>query len=249
MKGRGIAVVVAFVLAAGATLGVFLYVRGVKNENNNTATQLTTVVVAKHDINAGTPLNPLISKGDFTTLQVPNDAIVQGAVTDLTQLQNRTSAALILQNEQISVSRLQGSQTGGGFLGIPAGEEAVTIQLDAQRVLNGVIQTGDHVVVYATSTAATGGSSIRGASAGTGAQNTQGFFPGATLTLVPEVQVLRVLNPSSSGNTGGTTYVTLALKPHDAAAVVAAQAQGYIWLSLLPPDQHGKQQPPVFVGA
>jgi Flp pilus assembly protein CpaB len=244
MRSRGVAVVVAFVLAAAATLGVFLYVRGVKKENNNPAQQLTTVVVSKRDIPAGTDLNPMISGGDFTTLQVPNDAIVQGAVTDLTQLQNRTTAAEILQNEQISTSRLQGSQTGGGQLGIPPGDEAVTIQLEAQRVLNGVIQTGDHVVIYATGTPGT----ATPATCKAGTKATKGFFPGASLTLVPDVKILRVLNPSSTGNTGGSTFVTLALTPHDGAAVIAAQNQGLLWLSLLPPNQRGVQQPPVFIG-
>jgi hypothetical protein len=69
------------------------------------------------------------------------------------------------------------------------------------------------------------------------------------MTLVPDVLVLQVLNPSAEGlNTGGNTFVTLALKPHDAAAVIAAQAQGLLWLSLLPPGQHGAQQAPVFIG-
>jgi pilus assembly protein CpaB len=244
MRARGVAVIVAFVLAAGATLGVFLYVRGVKNDNNNTAQQLTTVVVSKQDIAAGTKLDPLISGGDFTTLQVPNDAIVQGAVTDLTQLQNRTTSTYILQNEQISTARLQGStQATGGVLGIPAGYEAVTVQLEPQRVLNGVIQTGDHVVVYATGTPNT-----QSAGAAPTAPNcTKAFFPGATLNLVPDVQVLQVLNPSTTGGSGNT-FVTLALKPHDAAAVIAAQAQGLLWFSLLPPNQHGAKQPPVYIG-
>jgi Flp pilus assembly protein CpaB len=249
MKGRGVAVVLAFVLAAAATLGVFLYVRGVKQDNNNKAQELTTVVVSKQDIAAGTKLDPLISQGGFTTLQVPNDAIVQGAVTDLTQLQNRTTNSFILQNEQISTTRLQGSsEQTGGKLGIPAGDEALTIQLEAQRVLNGQIQTADHVVLYATGTPTVGGSAPINPSAG-GAKTPKGFFPGATMTLVPDVLVLQVLNPSAEGlNTGGNTFVTLALKPHDAAAVIAAQAQGLLWLSLLPPGQHGAQQAPVFIG-
>jgi len=241
MKARGVAVVLAFVLAAFATLGVFLYIRGVKNDNNNTAQQLTTVVVSKRDINPGTNLNPLISNGDFTTLQVPNDAIVEGAVTDLTQLQNHATSTFILANEQISTFRLQGSSKS--VLGIPDGYEAVTIQLEAQRVLNGVIQTGDHVVIYAT-----GNPTKAPTASAPGSKNTKGFFPGATLTLVPDAQILRVINPSTTGNTGGTTFVTFALRPHDAAGVIAAQAQGLLWLSLLPPDQPGAQQPPVFIG-
>jgi hypothetical protein len=39
--------------------------------------------------------------------------------------------------------------------------------------------------------------------------------------------------------------VTLALTPRDSAAVVFAQEQGSVWLSLLPPDQKGAKSRPV----
>jgi Flp pilus assembly protein CpaB len=220
MRIRGIAVFVAFLLAAGATLGVFLYVRGVKNDNKTAAASMVQVIVAKHDIPAGTKLDDLITNGDFTQQAIPQDALVPGAVTDLALLQGQTTSTFILEGEQISTARLQGStQPTGGVLGIPPGFQAVSVALEAQRELNGVLQAGDHVTIYAT---------LTGVAGVTGQQ---------TVVVVPDVKVL--------GSGAGTGIITLALRPFDSAKVVLAQEQGAVWLSLLPPNQPGVQQGPV----
>src|SRR5947207_8819386 len=177
---------IAFLLAAGATLGVFLYVRGVKNNNATSAANMTTVIVSKQDIPAGTKLDSLISSGAFTTLQVPNDAVISGSVTDLSQLQGQTTSTFILTGEQIATARLQGSTAAtGGALGIPNGYEAVSVSLEAQRSVNSVLQAGDHVVVYATFTPT-------GSSVGSGAKGGP-----ETVVVVPDVEVLA--NPSGIG--------------------------------------------------
>jgi pilus assembly protein CpaB len=269
MRARGLTGVIAFVLAAAATIGVFLYVHGVKDNNKTTAGNVTTVIVSKQDIPAGTKLDDLISGGGLTTLQVPSNAVVPGAVTEVSQLQGRTTSSFILHGEQITTARLQGETAfrTGGVLGIPKGYEAVTVQLEAQRVVNNVIQTGDHVVVYATSNQGGSGSAsatATGTQTGSPTTGTQeqvtvkahgSIFPGETLTVVPDVKVLQVVAPgsstsglSSSSSSSDNTLVTLALKPHDAAEVIAAQAQGYVWFALLPPQGHGVPQGPVFIG-
>ena len=228
MKTRSVAVMIAFLLAAGATLGVFLYVRGVKHNNATSAANMTTVIVSKQDISAGTKLDSLISSGAFTTLQVPNDAVISGSVTDLSQLQGQTTSTFILKGEQIATARLQGSTAEtGGALGIPNGYEAVSVSLEAQRTVNAVPQAGDHVVVYAT-LAQTSAPAV-GAKSGP-----------ETVIVVPDVEVL--------ANPAGVGIVTLALKPLDASKVILAQSQGDVWLSLLPPNANGTQQPPVRLG-
>jgi len=230
MKTRSVAVMIAFLLAAGATLGVFLYVRGVKHNNATSAANMTTVIVSKQDIPAGTKLDSLISSGAFTTLQVPNDAVISGSVTDLSQLQGQTTSTFILTGEQIATARLQGSTAEtGGALGIPNGYEAVSVSLEAQRSVNSVPQAGDHVVVYATFT------STSGPSTGTGAKTGP-----ETVVVVPDVEVLA--NPAGAG------IVTLALKPQDASKVILAQTQGDVYLSLLPPNANGTQQPAIRLG-
>src|SRR5919198_3269785 len=148
MKTRGLAIALAVVLAGGATFAVFLYVQSIKDENvpQAAAENMVTVIVPKQDLPAGTSLDGLISAGAFTTVRIPAEAVVPGAVTDLQQLQGRATSTFILQGEQISTARLQGSrQPTGGLLGIPAGYRAASFQLEGQRVVNGVVQPGDHV--------------------------------------------------------------------------------------------------------
>jgi len=226
MKPRGLAMAVAFLLAVGATTAIFLYVQGVKKGAKPSA-NFVTVIVAKKDIPAESQLDPLIQEGQFTTLSVPRDAVVAGAVTALSDLQNQTTATFILKGEQISRARLQGSEISQDRFGTRAGFEAVTVQLDQQRVVSGFIQARDHVQVYTT------------------LDNKSGVT--FTATLVPDVRVLKVGNTSGTG-TGGTVLVTLELTPPDAAKVILAQEEGHLWLALLPPNQQGLPQPPVTIG-
>ena len=57
MKGRGLVVFLALILATLATAGVFMYTRGVKEEPAGTMVQ---VVVSKVDLPARTDLDQLI---------------------------------------------------------------------------------------------------------------------------------------------------------------------------------------------
>src|SRR6266496_3800342 len=153
MKVRGFAVIVAVLLAVAATTAVYLYVQGVRHQAvKTTPSNSVTVIVPKEDIPAGTQMDKLIAGGGFITLSIPSNAVVAGAVTDLSQIKGKTTRYPILQGEQITSARLEGSslQPAGGILGIPVGHEAVTISLEPQRLVDGFVQAGDHVVVYAT---------------------------------------------------------------------------------------------------
>jgi pilus assembly protein CpaB len=224
MKERGMVVPVALALAATATLAVFLYLRGLQ-EDALTGGDMVSVLVTDRDIIAGTDLDPLISDGAFTESSLPKDAVVDGAATDISELEGRRTSAPILAGEQVPLSRLEGS-TGlpGGTLGIPKGYEAVTLPLENPRVAGGALQKGDHVTVYGTF-------------ADFGADNRLD----ATVSLVPDSRVLEV-TLAAEGSTSTETMVTLALKPRDAQKTVFAQEQGSVWMALLPPDQKGKHQ-------
>jgi pilus assembly protein CpaB len=251
MKARGLVLIVAILLAAAATAAVFLYTQGVKKEASPSSATMVTVIVAKEDIPAGTNLDNLISSGGFTTLRIPEDAVVQGAVTDLAQLRGRRTSTFILKGEQISTARLQGStQPTGGVLGIPAGYVAVTVALQQQKVPGQVLQAGDHVTVYATfsNVSLVSGTAIEQLMNGQVPTSTQGRVDVGdfTVDLVPDVQVLRVTGQSGSDSQANqSVYVTLALLPKDASNVVFAQERGSVWLGLLAPGEKGKPLPPV----
>jgi pilus assembly protein CpaB len=229
MKSRAPAVATALVLALVATGGVFLYIQGVRH-SAKTGGGLVSIIVSKQDIPAGTPLDSLISSGEFTTTSVPRDDLVQGIVTDINQLRGQRTAFPILANEQISTARFRGATEAlGGRLGIPDGYVGTTVSLEAQRIVGGTIQQGDHVTLYGTyePPGKTGGQ----------AQETR--------TIVPDVRVLAITTSTSSSSGSTETLVTLALHPYDAEVVVYTQEQGHLWMSLLPPNQQGVTAPPV----
>jgi Flp pilus assembly protein CpaB len=250
MRSRGLVVVLALILATLATAGVFLYSRGVK-QNAETGGSQTTVVVSKTDIPANTNLNSLIDDGQFVEAQVPTDDLVEGAITEVSQLRNRRSSVFILAGEQIPIARVQGGKVAGGVLSIPDGYQAVTLSLDGPAAIGAALSGGDNVTVLATFDGVFVPKK--------GQQATPVTAPGAqqraqavTVVLVPQVQVLRVnvpqdANTSAQSSTPHDVGVTLALLPGDAQKLVFGLEQGQVYLSLLPPGGRGVQLDPLTV--
>src|SRR3546814_3420017 len=71
------------------------------------------------------------------------------AVTSVDQLRGQTTAAPILANEQIPITRLA---AGGGVnsLGITPGNVGLGLSIAGPQAVNGAITQGSSVVVYAT---------------------------------------------------------------------------------------------------
>jgi len=237
MKGRGLVVVLALVLASLATAGVFLYANGVKEEAKSGG-EMVAVVVSNVDIPPNTDLNGLIKQNQFKIIQVPKVAVVEGAVISVDQLRDKSNSLAILAGEQIPVARIQGEGTvPGGTLGIPAGHQAITVAVDAPRAVAGAIGIGDNLAIYST---------FSGFSTPNGKN-----LPTTTTVLVPSVEVLAVYQPNY-GDTGGlgaaassrgsgTITLTLALTPVDTQRMVFTMETASIWFALLPPKTNGTQ--------
>jgi len=252
MRSRGLVVALALLLAVMAAAAVVLYTNGVKKDATSGG-ELATVIVATQNIPAGTSLDTLIESGAFKELNVPTDAVVEGAVTGLSELRGQTITTPIVANQQLATSSLSsGEQVEGGMLGISKGHEALTIKLNAPQGGDGHIQRGDNVTVLATFT----GVSVIKATldqltnpAATGTTDRQDL-PDFTAVLIPTVRVLDVSNPGVGEDgepTGDAVTITLDLLPKDAANLVFAQENGRIWLGLLPPGEDGQQFPAVQV--
>jgi len=245
MRSRGLVVAIAIVLAVAAAAAVILYTQGVK-EDARRGGNLTSVIVSTQEIPANQQLDPLIEDGIFSEIQVPGTALVGGAVTDLEQLRGITTTTPILANEQISTSRLSTAEERPNLVGVSEGHVGVAVELDAPQGGIGNIQPGDQVQVFATYTGVT---VIPGTlrqlinSAGTNVPKVD--VPDFTLTLIPDVRVLRIQNPSVDTETGRSDssriQVTLDLEPQDAQNLVFAQENARIWLGLLPPGEDGTQ--------
>ena len=269
MRSRGLVVAIAVVLAVLAAVGVIVYTNGVKN--NAVGETQTAVIVAKQDIAANTALNSLISQGVFETINVPNDAVVSGAVTDESELQNQTTAAPIYANEQIPVNRLATGETNN--LGISDGHVGLGLQIGGPQSVNGYIQPADQVVVYVTFNRGTVVSNQSLKQLLSPAQ-IQKFYDAVnqngqstsslagapalvlpfdiTMTLVKSVKVLTIQNPPADADTGRTTSgnstLVLDAVPADAQELIFASSQGTLYLGLLPPKNKDGYSEPATIG-
>lgn len=261
MKSRGVVVVLALILATIATGGIFLYSQGVKQDAIKGG-DLRDVIVSKVDIAANTELDELIAASQFELLQVPVDAVVDGAVTDLSQLRGHRNSAFILAGEQIPISRVETGEIPGGVLGIPEGHQAISVTLDGPRAIAGALAGGDHVTIYATfegvKISLVQKDFLKAVQQGSleGLQS-QGELPefDTTVVLSPEVEVLRVTHEttttdpaqevSDAESATGNTTLTLAFLPDEAQRFVFAMELGKVYLSLLAPDEAGTELDPL----
>jgi Flp pilus assembly protein CpaB len=257
MKSRSLVVAGALVLALLATAGVFLYVNNVKHEAE-TGGALTTVLVSSTNIAAGTELNPLVDQGAFEPRQFPTDSVIEGAVTSVSQLRNRTTAAPILAGEQIALSRLSGTsqKLPGGVYGLQPGFEAVSVKLEAQQMIGRKLQAGDHVTlfgIFSDLQAASGSlSSLTGKGGGGTSETSSGTLPSVAAVVVPDARVLGVttaaVDPSSTttqDDVSENQVVTLELTPEDGQRITLTQETGKLWFGLIRPGDHAPKPGPV----
>ncbi|HET9671397.1 MAG TPA: Flp pilus assembly protein CpaB [Actinomycetota bacterium] len=241
-------VAIAVVLAVAAAAAVILYTQGVKEQVQD----FSTVIVSTQEIPANQRLDPLIEQGVFDEVQIPPEALIDDAVTDITQLQGATAVTTILANEQISVKRLSSSEDRINILGIERGHLAVSMELDSPQGGNSHILPGDNVAVFATyqNVQFLGGDLRAQLNNPASTVSTRSFqLPDFTVTLIPSVRVLAIENPAVDTETGQTNQndsirVTLDLLPEDAQRLVFAKENGLVWLGLLhPEDESGHGQP------
>jgi Flp pilus assembly protein CpaB len=248
MRSRGLVVAIAVVLAVAAAAAVILYTQGVKEDAEQGGT-LTTVIVANQSIPPSQQLDSLIDDGVFGEVQIPENTLVSGAVTDIRQLEGQTTVAEILANEQIPLSRLSSGE--GDTVGVSPGHLGVAIELEAPQGGTGNINPGDNVAVFATfqNVQAIAGSpaQLRQALNNPTSTSTVGRkvdLPDFTVTIIQSVRVLRIENPSVDTETGEQSdsdriRITLDLEPQEAQNLVFAQENGLVWLGLLHKDDDG----------
>jgi Flp pilus assembly protein CpaB len=230
---------------------VFLYSQGVKEEAR-TGGDLVTVIVSKVDIPANSDLNQFITDGQFEPLEVPRDAVIKDAVTQLTELENQRNSVFIFAGEQIPLGRVQGGEVPGGLLSIPEGHQAMTVALDAPRVVSGTLAGGDTVAIYATFTQVDIVRLNKQFEPVEDATDNGRRFD-TTVVLVPEVEVLRVIREIAEPVAGEvqeatsstSIQVVLALEPVEAQKLVYAVEQGLVYMTLLRPGEEGVQLDPL----
>ena len=141
-------IVIALILAVVAAGLVIMYTSNVKH-NADQSIKTTTVVVAKGDIVAGTPLNTLVDGGAFTTRQVATKDVVPGAFTSISSLNTSLATATnITAGAQVTPAMFSDSKDTAIVNQIHGTMRAVQLAFNANRVLGGTLKAGDHVDIY-----------------------------------------------------------------------------------------------------
>ncbi|MGF1596916.1 MAG: Flp pilus assembly protein CpaB [Acidimicrobiales bacterium] len=254
MNRKLIGVMVAMAFAAFGTLALVAYVRGAENRAL-AGERLAEVYVVAAPIPAGTPGSTIADR--VTVQQVPVKVRPGDAVVDLAGLSGRVSAVDLLPGEQLVDGRfVQPADLDHRGDGVQVPEEMVevTIELEPQRAVGGLIETGQTVAVFASfppadlddgSVVEVDGETVPLPSATT--DGVGGSTPNTTDIILNKVLITAVQGAGRSGPgagageagddrlstaPGGSVFVTLAVSPVDAERVVFTAEFGTLWLAI-----------------
>jgi Flp pilus assembly protein CpaB len=203
------------VLAAGiAAVLVFAAINSAR-KNDTAGTAASSVLVANQLIPKGSSGQALAEQHLFRTAHVNEQALVAGAVTDVSQLSDKVATHDIYPGQQISAQTFEAAN-GALTAKLAATDRAVSIPLDASHGLVGSVNAGDHVDVLA-------GFNVQG---GTGTRPVM-------KVLDTNVSVLKI-DKSGGAGSGSSANVTLRVKSDMATKLAFAADNGKVWIVLRP---------------
>jgi Flp pilus assembly protein CpaB len=212
----------AIVLAAAAGFAVYFYTSGA-DQRAADQVELVEAFVAAGDIPKGMSGDAALAEGLITADRVLRGSIPGAAVTDSGDLSGKVAAATIQAKQFITnASFVEASEGGGGSLASSIGSSdkvAVTISVDPERGVANAIAPGDRVDVLVVDN-------------------------NGAAVILEAVKVLAV-GQETAANAGGSNgqpspvaatsgLITFELRPDEALAVVSANKNGTLYLTLRP---------------
>jgi hypothetical protein len=149
MKTRILGAVVALVIAAIGAYLLVTYVRGADARAAEGAT-LNEVYLVDQEIPEGTPGEEI---SEFVAVEtVPERNLVDGYVTDLSELEGLVATAAILPGEQLVAARFASPEEAAadGDVAVPPGMQLVSFTLPADRVVGGEVGAGSRIGLVGT---------------------------------------------------------------------------------------------------
>ncbi len=139
-------IVIAVALAAVAALLTSFYVTSYKRHVQRNEDHVT-VLVAKQDIDRGTP-GAEASKL-LTTEELPKRGVVPGAITSADQLTGLVATESTKQGEQVTTRRFSSVAENGVRAELKGTLRAFQVAGDPNQLLAGTLRSGDHVDLVA----------------------------------------------------------------------------------------------------
>lgn len=243
MRGRVVGAIIALILAVVGTSVLISYVRAVENRVA-AGEQLVDVLVVQERIDAGTAAEDL---GDRVAVeQLPVRVVLPDSMSAPDELAGLIAVTDLLAGEQVLRQRfVDPIELADAGVDIPPGMIQVTISLDQQRSLGGVLVPGETVAVFVSMSR---GTVDPDADAGDKSGAAGDADVTATTHLVlHKVLVTRVQFDSSDAAAavaeddvrrapGGRVMVTFAAMPDDAERLVFAAEHASVWLGRETPD-------------
>jgi len=131
---------------AGAVIFGLIAAFSVSNYLSGAKSGASRIVVARMEI----PLGQKITADHLTSVQMPKEAIPEGAFASPDMVLGRVTATRIVAREPLSVSRLAPEGAMAGLSGlIPEGHRAVTVKVDDEAGIAGFLYPGTVVDVLA----------------------------------------------------------------------------------------------------
>lgn len=210
MKKRLVAALAAGLLAV---MGVLVLVAWANKANERAfeGADLVSVVRVTQPVAEGTTSETL---GDSTEIvKLPKEAVPSGAVTDLADVSGLTTTTGLEAGEVLIAARLAapGAKTAEKSA-VPEGYQEISLSLEAQRVVGGVLRPGDRVAVIANF------------------KPEDGQEPDFGNLIRHDLLVTKV-DAATIEEVGAASLVTLAVLTQDAEKIAFAQDFGKVWLT------------------
>jgi len=252
MSRRAIGLLVAVVLALIGTVALVAFVAGAE-ERALEGEQLVEVYVVTEPVPGGTPGEEI---EDLVTVEeVPNKVRPDDAVDSLTTIRGRVAAVDLQPGEQLLESRfIEVSEFTSREAGVQVPEDMieVTVSLDPERAIGGLLEPGQTVSVFASFepfelttflVEIDGEQIVIPPAAG---QDLEAETPNSTDLLLRKVLVTAVQEAQTIGGVGSgeedvnrlttapedVVLVTLALPPNEAERLVFTAEFGRLWLGV-----------------
>ena len=222
MGRRTLLLIAALVVAALGTILIIVYVQSVKDDVYKGA-EPVDVLVATQQVTTGTTAADASEAGAFELQTLPQDAVAEGALTDISIIADQSALTTIFPGQQVLAQMFGKPQSVSG-LSVAKGKIAMSVQLGDPERVAGFVVPGSDVTIFWTD------------------QN------GDTMTILPKVEVLGTGTTTLSTQTTTTdsgesttseipqAILTLETDQKQAQRIINAQANGELYFGLLGQD-------------
>ncbi len=243
MKRRLVIVMLALVLAAIGTGGVFVYVNGA-DTRALAGMKAVSVLVAKKSIPSGTSAGTALKTGLLASEKLPAASVPANALRSVTPALSSLVMSADIPSGQLLLRPMlvKTTQVTGG-LAIPGGKIAVTVNFCLPEAVAGAVQAGSQVAVF--DTVVTGGAGVTAQPGCAGSHQQPAGSIVKTRLVLPRAQVVSVgisaaglASPAASSGSGSSAtssgmLVTLAVSQRDAERLIQLTETGLPYLALL----------------